>query len=75
MGTSLVQMSPTECSVSECDLETSTTKRPMPTKGCPAMRRAFIKYSKKCKISRVGFSEIKEWVLNVPVSVQENFVF
>ena len=75
MGRSLVQRSPTECNVSECDLETSTTKRPGPTRGCPAMGRAFIKYSKKCKISRVGFSEIKERIFSLLVSLQKNFVF
>jgi len=31
LGRSLVQRSPTECGVSECDLETSKTKRLMPT--------------------------------------------
>ena len=30
---SLVQRSPTECGVSECDLETSTMRRPSPTGG------------------------------------------
>jgi len=29
---SLAQRSPTECSVSECDLKTSTMKRPRPTR-------------------------------------------
>jgi hypothetical protein len=31
-GRSLVQMSPTECGVSECDLEISTIRRPMPNR-------------------------------------------
>ena len=31
-GRSLVQRSPTECGVSECDLEISTIRRPRPTK-------------------------------------------
>jgi hypothetical protein len=30
-GRSLVQKSPAECGVSECDLETSTMRRPSPT--------------------------------------------
>ena len=29
---SIVQRSPTECGVSECDVETSTMKRPRPTR-------------------------------------------
>jgi hypothetical protein len=29
-GQSVVQRSPTECGVSECDLETSATRRPKP---------------------------------------------
>jgi hypothetical protein len=36
MGRSLVQRNPTECGVSECDLETSI-RRPWPTGGCCAM--------------------------------------
>ena len=31
-GSSLLQRSPTECGMSECDLETSTMKRPRPTR-------------------------------------------
>jgi hypothetical protein len=61
MGRSLVQRGPTECGVSECDLETPPM-RPRSTRGCPAIKRLFIKHSKKCKISKVGFSEIKEWI-------------
>jgi hypothetical protein len=33
----LVQRSPNECSVSECDREVSITMRPWPTRGCCAM--------------------------------------
>jgi hypothetical protein len=33
-GWSLVQRRPTDCGVSECDLEALTTRRPWPTKGC-----------------------------------------
>jgi hypothetical protein len=33
-GRSLVQRSPTDCGVSECDREASTMKRPCPTRGC-----------------------------------------
>jgi hypothetical protein len=32
MGRSLVQRSPIECDVSECDLETSPMRRPWPTR-------------------------------------------
>ena len=38
-GWSLVQRSPFECGVSECDHETSTVRRPWPTSGCCAMGR------------------------------------
>jgi len=36
-GSSLVQRSPTECGVSECDRESSTMTRPWPTGGCCAV--------------------------------------
>jgi hypothetical protein len=35
-GWSLVQRSPTECGVSECDREASIMRRPWPTRGCRA---------------------------------------
>jgi hypothetical protein len=38
-GWSLVQRSPTECGVSECNRETSKMKRPWPTRGCCAMEK------------------------------------
>ena len=38
LGGSLVQNSPTECGVSECDRETSTMSRPSPTTGFRAMK-------------------------------------
>jgi hypothetical protein len=37
-GWSLVQRSPTECGVSECDIEASIMRRPWPTRGCCAKR-------------------------------------
>ena len=37
VGLILVQRSPTECGVSECDRESSTMRRPWPTRGCCAM--------------------------------------
>ena len=36
-GCSLVQRSPTECGVSECDREASIMRRPFPTRGCCVM--------------------------------------
>jgi hypothetical protein len=36
-GWSLVQRSPTECGVSECDCGASVMRRPWPTRGCCAM--------------------------------------
>jgi hypothetical protein len=38
-GWSLVQRSPNECGVSECDREALTMRRPWPTKGCCGMRK------------------------------------
>jgi hypothetical protein len=37
---SLVQKSPTECGVSEYDLEASTTKKPWSIRGCWAMEKS-----------------------------------
>jgi hypothetical protein len=37
IGLIIVQRSPTECGVCECDREVSTTRRPWPTRGCCAM--------------------------------------
>jgi len=37
LGWSLVQRSPNECGVSECDCESSIIRRPWPTGGCCAM--------------------------------------
>ena len=37
-GSPLVQRSPTECGVSECDRETSIIRRPWPTGGCCAIK-------------------------------------
>ena len=36
-GCSLVQRSPTDCGVSECDRESSIKRRPWPTMNCCAM--------------------------------------
>jgi hypothetical protein len=36
---SLIQSSPTECGVSECDREASIMKKPWPTRGSSSMKR------------------------------------
>jgi hypothetical protein len=36
-SSSLVQRSPTDCGVSECDREASKTRRPKPPRGCRAI--------------------------------------
>jgi hypothetical protein len=38
-GRSLVQISPTECGVSECDRVASTLRRPWLTRGCRVMKK------------------------------------
>jgi hypothetical protein len=38
-GRSLVQSSPTECGVSECDRGASIMRRPWPTRGCCAIKK------------------------------------
>ena len=45
---SLVQRSPTDCSVSKCDREASIMRKPWPTRGCCAMGGNI----KHCKIMR-----------------------
>jgi hypothetical protein len=40
-GWSLIQSSPTECGVSECDGEIPITRKPWPTKGCRAKKKSF----------------------------------
>ena len=52
-GWSLVQRSPTECGVSECDREASIMRRPRPTRGCCAMK-------KKVLMKAAGYSETSE---------------
>jgi len=43
-GRSLVWRSHTECGVSECDLETSTMKRPISARVCRAIKNKIIKF-------------------------------
>jgi hypothetical protein len=40
-GPSLVQRSLTECGVSECDVETSTMRRPMPTRAVEPWKKIY----------------------------------
>jgi hypothetical protein len=42
LGLSLVHMSPTESGVSECDLETSTMRRPWPTRAVEQKKKIMI---------------------------------
>jgi hypothetical protein len=44
LGWSLVQRSPTECGVSECDCEASIMRRPWPMGGCCAMKKKCIQH-------------------------------
>jgi len=43
-GWSLVQMSPTECGLSECNRKVSIIRRPLPTRGCCAMGGGVTKF-------------------------------
>jgi hypothetical protein len=52
-GWSLVQESPTDCGVSECDREAWIMRRPYPTRGCCAMG------GKKLNPKRTGMHNIK----------------
>ena len=38
-GRSLVERNPTECGVSECDLENSTMRRSRPNRGCRTIKK------------------------------------
>ena len=52
-GRSLVQRSPTECGVSECNFEASVMRRPWPTSGYWAMGR---RGGEACKLTKIIFS-------------------
>jgi hypothetical protein len=41
-GRSLVQRSPTECGVSECDTEASIARSPWPSRGCGANEKTIL---------------------------------
>ena len=59
MGRLLVQRSPTESGVSECDLETSIMGRPRPIEGCWAIKkivRSRFQFSLRILVSRQMFS-------------------
>ena len=51
-GRSLVQRSPTECSVSECNREASIMSRPWPTGCCLTVEKEML-----CHIKRSGATE------------------
>jgi hypothetical protein len=53
-GWSLVQRSPTESGVSECDREVSIIRGPWPTRGCCAMKKFNI-----CRLLKVNFFHLK----------------
>jgi len=50
---SLVQRSPTECSVPECDREASTVKRPSLTWGCQAKKKRSLQCNLKLKYNSI----------------------
>jgi hypothetical protein len=49
-----VQMSPTECVVSECDLEASITRRSWPTGGCYAMGKNKFQLKLSLKMTKIS---------------------
>ena len=52
-GRSLVQRSPTECGVSECGLDTSTTRKPRPTRAAEQLKKSlFSNTTKTINITR-----------------------
>ena len=54
-GRSLVQRIPTKCGVSECDLETSTMRKPRPTRDCKAIIKGYNK-ARDVNVMRVKLS-------------------
>ena len=60
-GRSFVQRSPTECVVSECDIQTSTMMTPKPARGVGAMREK--------KVSSMRRHDIPCWPLTAEVRV------
>jgi hypothetical protein len=54
---SLVQMSPTECGVSECDLETSTTRSPKPTRALEPQKIILLRQIARCmaSVGKIGY--------------------
>jgi len=65
MGRSLVQRSPTEGSVSECNLENSAMRRPRLTRGCRAMK-TMLRYFQNLLLRKYNFvKRIKVMVLTL----------
>jgi hypothetical protein len=60
-GWSLVQRSPTECGVSECDCEVSTVMRLRPTRGCRAMTIMYSIISNKTNWNCAHHTQIDEY--------------
>jgi hypothetical protein len=56
-GRSLVQRSPNECGVSECDSEASIMRSPWPTRGCCAIEKR--KYSASKRLSQTSKTSVK----------------
>jgi hypothetical protein len=57
-GSSLVQGSPTDCGVSECDREASIIRRPWPTRGCRAIKKKGVQTSVRGFQDFEGFPEL-----------------
>jgi hypothetical protein len=63
-GCSLIQRSLTECGVSECGHESTTMRRPWPTRGCCAMvKNGFTKSMKQTSYLKSGSCSAGEEIL------------
>jgi hypothetical protein len=63
-GWSLVQRSPTECGVSECDREASTVRRPWSTRGCCAVRKKLNKMNPLNTDDRLHYTQKNKFLLH-----------
>jgi hypothetical protein len=61
-GQSLVQRSPTECDVSDCDLEISTKRRPRSTRAKQPYNLRFYKYSLCFLLVAVPFPPVSSFL-------------
>jgi hypothetical protein len=71
-GRSLVQRSPTECGVSECDREASTVRRPWPTRGCQAMKEEKQPHCTRLAIHSVVNKAFCSYIRKVPQTFQKS---